>query len=98
MISSADGAAEVRLAHEALIENWPRARDQIARDRRDLETRTRLETLLRRWTSAADTNERRRAILTGLNLGEGEDLLARWHDEIRPDLAGLDRVLVARQP
>ena len=33
------------MTHEALIENWPAARDQIARDRRDLETRARLEAL-----------------------------------------------------
>jgi outer membrane protein assembly factor BamB len=83
--AAANDAVEVRLAHEALIENWPRARAQIARDRRDLETRTRLEALLRRW-SAAEGAERKRALLTGLNLVEGADLLQRWGDEASPAL------------
>jgi hypothetical protein len=69
---------EVRVAHEALIEKWPRARDQIALDRRDLETRSRLESLLRRWTDAATDSERSRALLQGLNLAEGSDLVHRW--------------------
>jgi hypothetical protein len=74
-----ENGVEVRLAHEALIENWPRARDQIALDRRDLETRSRLEALLRRWVSARDASEKKRAVLTGLNLAEASDLVRRWN-------------------
>ena len=78
LVTSGDAeGAEVRVAHEALIENWPAARDQIARDRRDIETRARLEALQRRWAEAAGA-ERRRALLSGLNLAEGADLAARW--------------------
>jgi hypothetical protein len=33
----------VRLAHEALISRWTRARDQLINDRRDLETRELVE-------------------------------------------------------
>ena len=74
--SNAEGAAEIRLAHEALIDNWPKARDQIALDRRDLETRTRLEGLLQRWKQGGA--DQARALLTGLNLAEGADLVRRW--------------------
>ena len=76
--STSQQGAEVRLAHEALIEHWPRAREQIALDRRDLETRSRLEALLRRWTEAANAQEQRRALLQTLNLAEGTDLVRRW--------------------
>jgi hypothetical protein len=86
--SSVDDSAEVRLAHESLIQNWPRARDQIVRDQRDLETRSRLESLLHRWKASATPAERSRAILTGLNLAEGSDLVQRWHDEVGGELTG----------
>ncbi|HYF57017.1 MAG TPA: AAA family ATPase, partial [Salinarimonas sp.] len=72
------GRAEVRLAHEALLENWPAARDQIATDRRDLQTRARLEALHGRWNAAGGRAERKDALLTGLNLAEGADLVRRW--------------------
>lgn len=76
--SEHDGVAEVRLAHEALIENWPRAREQIETDRRDLQTRARLETLHRRWHESGNAAEKTRALLTSLNLAEGTDLVRRW--------------------
>ena len=76
--SERDGVAEVRIAHEALLENWPSAREQIAVDRRDLQTRARLETLQRRWQEAATPQERKTALLTSLNLAEGQDLVRRW--------------------
>ncbi|MFI5013704.1 MAG: hypothetical protein ACHQAY_15295 [Hyphomicrobiales bacterium] len=74
-----DGSAELRLAHEALIDNWPMARRQIKLDYRDLETRARLEALQRRWSGAAPMEERRRTLLAGLNLAEGTDLVRRWN-------------------
>jgi DNA-binding beta-propeller fold protein YncE len=76
--SVSGGQAEVRLAHESLLENWPVAREQIAADRRDLQTRARLEGLQRRWAEAESRQEKKSALLTGLNLAEGVDLAARW--------------------
>ncbi|MGH1574004.1 hypothetical protein ACRAWG_29325 [Methylobacterium sp. P31] len=75
--SGAEDLSDIRLAHESLLENWPTAREQIARDRRDLETRARLEALERRWLEAADS-EKMGALLTGINLAEGADLVRRW--------------------
>ena len=76
--SERDGTAEIRLAHEALLENWPSARERIATDRRDLQTRARLETLQRRWAEAASPSEKKKALLASLNLAEGSDLVRRW--------------------
>ncbi|WP_244612406.1 ATP-binding protein, partial [Methylobacterium haplocladii] len=68
----------LRLSHEALIEHWPRARAQIQADRRDIETRSRLESLLKRYEEAPAGRQRSRALLTGLPLEEGIDLVRRW--------------------
>jgi WD40 repeat protein len=68
----------LRLSHEALIEHWPRAQAQIQADRRDIETRSRLESLLRAYEATPMGREKGRALLTGLSLEEGRDLAARW--------------------
>jgi hypothetical protein len=75
--STSAASVEIRLAHEALIDKWPKARDLIGLDRRDLETRTRLEALQRRWQEAGQ-GDQARALLAGLNLAEGGDLVRRW--------------------
>lgn len=80
--STSEHGTEVRVAHEALIDKWPRAREQIVLDRRDLETRSRLEALMRRSTEAVNAGEQRRAMLQGLNLAEGSDLVKRWGIDI----------------
>ncbi len=82
--NSSDGVAEARVAHEALLSHWPRASEQIARDRRDLETRSRLEAMQHRWRDAAAVRERKQSLLTGLNLAEGRDLVRRWRLETSP--------------
>ncbi|MCC7346069.1 MAG: hypothetical protein IT538_01615 [Variibacter sp.] len=87
--AQADGA-ELRLAHEALLENWPAAREQVQRDRRDLETRARIETLYRRWRDAPEA-EKKRALLRGLNLAEASDLSARWSVDPQSDFGGYVR-------
>jgi hypothetical protein len=71
------GGPEVRLAHEALIEHWPRAKQQVAADRHDIETRARLESLLHRYEEAPQ-KDKKRALLGGLPLEEGRDLVQRW--------------------
>ena len=72
-----DGA-QLRLAHEALLTHWPRARDQIAHDARDLELRGRLEQEAERWRTAARRDQRYRVLPAGLRLAEGLALCARW--------------------
>src|SRR5262249_21264365 len=59
----------LRLAHEALLTHWPRARDLIAADARDLELRGRLEKEAVRWRTAP-RRERNARAATGLLLAE----------------------------
>lgn len=72
-------AATVRLAHEALIGRWRRAADQLAADRRDLETRALVEEQFKRWR-----NQRRsaRRLLRNPDLANAVDLVKRWGDEL----------------
>jgi formylglycine-generating enzyme required for sulfatase activity len=72
------GTAQLRLAHEALLTHWPRARDQVAADARDLELRGRLEEEATRWRTASRHDKRGRVLPAGLRLDEGLALCARW--------------------
>jgi formylglycine-generating enzyme required for sulfatase activity len=69
---------QLRLAHEALLTHWPRARDQVASDARDLELRGRLEDEAKRWRDAPRRNKRDRVLPVGQRLDEGLALCARW--------------------
>ena len=75
----------VRLAHEALISRWQRARDQLAADRRDLETRTLVERQFGRWSQARG-RARRLLLLRNPDLANAVDLARRWGDELGPVL------------
>jgi tetratricopeptide (TPR) repeat protein len=73
--------ATVRLAHEALISRWQRARDQLVADRRDLETRTLVEQQFGRWSQARGT-ARWPLLLRNPDLANADDLAKRWGDEL----------------
>ncbi|MDD3444893.1 MAG: PQQ-binding-like beta-propeller repeat protein [Zavarzinia sp.] len=75
----------VRLAHEALITHWPRAAEQIAHDRDDIERRARIEAAAATW----ERRERDATLLLqkGLALSEAEDLLARRGVELPASIA-----------
>lgn len=72
-----DGA-QLRLAHEALLTHWARARDQVAADARDLELRGRLEEEAERYGKAGSRDKRSLVLPAGLRLDEGLGLCARW--------------------
>jgi formylglycine-generating enzyme required for sulfatase activity len=74
--------ARLRLAHEAFLTHWPRARDQIAADARDLELRGRLEKDAARWEAAPTRRNRRHRTATGLLLAEARALIGRWGAEL----------------
>jgi WD40 repeat protein len=76
------GTATVRLAHEALIGRWERARNQLAADRRDLATRKLVEQQLRRYNEATRGRARRRLLLRNPDLASAADLERRWADEL----------------
>lgn len=71
----------VRLAHEALIGHWERARHQFAADRRDLETRTLVERQQARWEQASGKG-RTQLLLRDPDLANAIDLSSRWDDEL----------------
>jgi formylglycine-generating enzyme required for sulfatase activity len=72
------GGAQVRLAHEALLTHWPRARDQVTADARDLELRGRLEQEAKRWRAASRRDKKSLVRAAGLPLAEALALRARW--------------------
>ena len=74
-------APTVRLAHEALISRWQRARDQLAADRRDLETRDDVERQFGRWSKARG-RARWLLLLRNPDLANAVDLAKRWGDEL----------------
>jgi tetratricopeptide (TPR) repeat protein len=69
----------VRLAHEALISRWRLATDNLARDRRDLETRNLVEEQYKRWSHE---NSASRRLLRNPDLANAVDLAKRWGDEL----------------
>jgi formylglycine-generating enzyme required for sulfatase activity len=69
---------QLRLAHETLLSHWPRARDQVAADARDLELRGRLEQEAERWRAAPRHDQRYRVLPAGLRLDEALALCGRW--------------------
>lgn len=82
VVAAQDNAVPtVRLAHEALISHWPRARQQFATDRRDLETRTLVEQQQARWTKAAG-KARQQLLLRDPDLANALDLAARLGEEL----------------
>jgi len=84
--------AQVRVAHEALLSHWPRAKEQIAADSRDLELLGRLEQAAARWR-ATDRKYRNSTVLPrGLPLAEALALSRRWRSELPAEVTEfLDR-------
>jgi WD40 repeat protein len=87
LVASSEGSAQptVRLAHEALISRWRRARDQFAADRRDLETRALIQQQFARW-SQAHGRARRLLLARNPDLANAVDLTKRWGDELDAQL------------
>ena len=78
--------AQVRVAHEALLSHWPRMKDQIANESRDLETLGQLENAAMRWR-ASDKKHRDSLVLPrGLPLTEALDLARRWGAGLSADV------------
>ena len=78
--SGSDAAAQVRVAHEALLTHWDAARKQIESDARDLQLRARLELSAQLWRDAQPRNRDSLLLPRGIPLGEARDLARRWPD------------------
>ncbi len=79
--ADAGDAPTVRLAHEALIGRWEKARAQLASDRRDLETRAVIEQQQARWEKASGRAQKQ-LLLRDPDLANAVDLAKRWSDEL----------------
>jgi hypothetical protein len=75
----AQGHAVVRIAHEALLSRWPRARDTLNADKSFLETRARLQTDARRWFLEHKNPDL--LLPPGVRLAEGEEILRSRREE-----------------
>jgi WD40 repeat protein len=85
LVADGDGTgARIRLAHEALITHWERARRQIAQDRDDLRTRTAVEEALIEWNVSQGRNKRGH-LLRDPYLANAIDLAKRWADGFDPE-------------
>jgi formylglycine-generating enzyme required for sulfatase activity len=80
------GGAELRLASAALLSHWPRAREQIAADSRDLELRGRLEQQADTWRNTSPQHQKTRLLAAGLPLAEARGLVARWGADLSGDV------------
>lgn len=76
------GEQQVRVAHEALLTHWQRAKEQLASDKADLQTRARLEQAAGLWQNPKEADHTSRLLPMGLPLAEAEDLLHRRRDEL----------------
>lgn len=82
LVADGDGSgARVRLAHEALITHWDRARQQIAQDRDDLRTRAMVEEAFAEWQNAKPF-DKRGYLLRDPQLANAVDLEKRWSGEL----------------
>jgi formylglycine-generating enzyme required for sulfatase activity len=75
---AASGEPQLRLAHVALLSHWPRARDQVVADARDLELRGRLQREAEQWRNAPRREKHGRLRPAGIALAEASTLLSRW--------------------
>ena len=78
--------ARVRVAHEALLTEWERAKRLIAVEGVQLARRRRLERAERDWHNARQEDKPSLLLARGLPLSEAEALHAAWGDELDASL------------
>ncbi len=81
-----DGKAVVGVAHEALLQHWPRLKQWLAEDRDFLRTRARVAEAAERWRQEGQRPDL--LLPEGKPLAEAVDLLARRRGELDPALVG----------
>ncbi|MCO5995019.1 nSTAND1 domain-containing NTPase [Actinoallomurus rhizosphaericola] len=78
---AADGTETIELAHDALLEEWPRLRGWLDADREFLEWRAGLSLAMGQWAADAD---RRAGLLGGTRLEEADGWVERRRDDLTP--------------
>ena len=89
-----DGQAVVGLAHEALLQRWPRLKEILEKDREFLRTRARVADAAARWRQegkAADF-----LLSAGKPLAEAQDMLAKRRADL--DAEVVEHIEASDQP
>jgi formylglycine-generating enzyme required for sulfatase activity len=81
------GEETVEVAHEALIQHWPRLRQWLEEDRDFLTWRQRLQGAMAEWQRTGHDSG---TLLRGAPLAEAE----RWYSEKRQDIGGEERAFI----
>ena len=76
----------IRIAHEALLSHWPRARAIIKSDREFLETRARVQADTNRWLTERKSPDF--LLPRGKRLVEAEDMLTRRREDLDDQVIG----------
>jgi tetratricopeptide (TPR) repeat protein len=87
--SEASGTPMVRVAHEALISNWDRAKQYVENNAEALKIRRRVEERYRRWLALPRVRARFRrepGLLTDVDIADGRRLLTEHRADTEPDL------------
>jgi WD40 repeat protein len=93
--SELEGVPTVRVAHEALISRWARAREFVQSNAEALKIRHRIEDRHRLWRQRGDE---RRGLLTDIDLTDGRRLLKEHRAETEPHLiAYIERSIADNQ-
>jgi hypothetical protein len=80
------GVPQLRIAHEALLTHWPKAREVLAEAMSDLKLRARIEQAAETWQSVAARDRHSFLLQSGRPLAEAEDLRRRLGGELSQDV------------
>jgi WD40 repeat protein len=92
--SAPDGTATVELAHQALIEHWPRLREWLVEDRDFLSWRHQAEAWYQQWRAAGQDAG---ALLRGTALAAALDWMRTRAADVTAEVAGYVRLSRRRQ-
>lgn len=81
------GQPIVRVAHEALLRQWPRAADWIKENLRLLQARARLQHAAERWKEGGCREDH--LLNPGRPLSESQEVLAKMPDDLKPEVHAL---------
>jgi tetratricopeptide (TPR) repeat protein len=102
LLVAAEGDAQgsgprIRVAHEALLTHWDRARDWIAERPADLQLEERIEAEAERWAATTEADKPSLLLRAGLPLTEAEALLNRRGDELAQVAIGFIEASIAAE-
>jgi len=93
LVTGEDG--DLRVAHEALLSHWERARDLVESHRADLQVRDKLLAAFAEWRRQEGGKRDSLLLQGGLPLSQAEDLLRRRRAELDAGLVGYIEASVA---